>query len=253
MQKILLSICAGLLLTFTLAAQTVMVSGTVLDSTRKLIVPSVKVTSTSGAITYTDSVGHYNILVNPTDSIAFFYRNKSTTWFPVADMRYTKTFDIALQIRLESRYQTLQEIVVIGKSYRQDSIENREKYKRIFNGSTGGLKLTETTTYGGTPGLDPNEIINMFRFRRNRSLKAFQKRLLDEEAEKFVSNRFNKPLVKRISGFQGAILDSFMEQWRPDYDFTVTATEYQFHEYILEASKLYRKGIVPNREMQEQK
>ena len=88
----------------------------------------------------------------------------------------------------------------------------------------------------------------MFRFRRNRNLKAFQKRLLDQEAEKFISNRFNKSLVKRITGFQGAELDSFMEQYRPPYDFTVMATEYDFHSYILEASKLYREGVLPERD-----
>jgi hypothetical protein len=245
MRKILLIICIELLLAFSLPAQSIMVSGNVLDSTRKLIVPSVKVISSSGAITYTDSIGHYNILVNPSDSIAFIYRNKSTIWFPVSEIIYNKSFDIALQIRLQDRYQTLQEVVVIGKSYRQDSIENRERYAKIFNGSTGGLRLTETSTLGGTPGLDPNEIINMFRFRRNRNLKSFQKRLLEEEADKFVRYRFNKPLVKRITGFQDAILESFMEAWKPSYDFAVSASEYNFHAYILEASNLYRQGIVP--------
>ena len=79
MIKYLLIIFAGIVLTKSLPAQSIMVSGTVMDSTRKLIIPSVKVTSASGAIAYTDSVGHYNILVNPNDSIAFFYRGKSTT------------------------------------------------------------------------------------------------------------------------------------------------------------------------------
>jgi hypothetical protein len=245
MIKFLLIISLGTLLAQSSPAQSVMVSGTVLDSTRSLIIPSVKVTSTSGAIAYTDSVGHYNILVNPDDSIAFFYRGKSTTWFPVADMKYTRTFDIALQVRLEDRYQTLKEVIVISKSYRQDSLENREKYSKIFNGSTGGLRLTETGAQGGTPGLDPNEIINMFRFRRNRNLKAFQKRLLDEEMDKFIAYRFNKSLVKRITGLQGAELGTFMEHYKPSYDFTVMATEYEFHSYILEASKLYRKGVLP--------
>jgi hypothetical protein len=245
MIKILLIISLGMLLAQSSPAQSVMVSGTVLDSTRTLIVRSVKVTSTSGAIAYTDSVGHYNILVNPDDSIAFFYRGKSTTWFPVADMKYTRTFDIALQVRIEDRYQTLKEVIVISKSYRQDSLENREKYSKIFNGSTGGLRLTETGAQGGTPGLDPNEIINMFRFRRNRNLKAFQKRLLDEEMDKFIAYRFNKSLVKRITGLQGAELGTFMEHYKPSYDFTVMATEYEFHSYILEASKLYRKGVIP--------
>jgi len=248
MLKTLLIIFSGIVLAQSLPAQSIMVSGNVLDSTRKLIVPSVKVTSTSGAMSYTDSVGHYNILVDQKDSIAFFYRGKSTTWFPVAEMKYARSFDIALQVRIEDRYQTLKEVVVISKSHKQDSAENRAKYDKIFNGSRGGIRLTETTTYGGTPGLDPNEIINMFRFRRNRNLKAFQKRLLDEEADKFIAYRFNKQLVKRITGLQGAQLDEFMVMYKPAYDFTVAATEYEFHYYILEASRLYRQGVLPGKE-----
>ena len=248
MIKYLLIILASISMAGSSSAQSVMVSGTVMDSTRKLIIPAVKVISVSGAIAYTDSIGHYNILVNKFDSIAFFYRGKSTTWFQVADMKYTRTFDIALQVRIEDRYQTLREVIVIKKSHRQDSIENREKYAHIFNGSTGGLRLTETGTQGGTPGLDPNEIINMFRFKRNRNLKAFQKRLLDEEADKFIAYRFNKSLVKRITSFEAARLDSFMVYYKPSYDFTVSATEYEFHSYILEASKMYREGILPRDE-----
>lgn len=246
MRSLLLLIFASSIATGFLSAQSIMVSGVVLDSTRMLTVPAVKVTSTSGAIAYTDSVGHYNILVKTTDSIAFFYRGKFTTLFPVENIKYNRSFDIALQVRIEDRYQTLKEVVVISKSYRQDSVENREKYSKVFNGTSGGLRLTETQAFGGNPGLDPNEIINMFRFRRNRSMKAFQKRLLDQEADKFIANRFNKPLVKRITGFQGTELDGFMNYYKPAYDFTVIATEYEFHYYILEASKLYRKGVIPS-------
>ena len=53
------------------AQKDVMIRGYVYDSTRMLTIPQVKVTSTSGAIAYTDSVGYYNILVSPRDSISW--------------------------------------------------------------------------------------------------------------------------------------------------------------------------------------
>lgn len=227
-------------------AQDVLVSGSILDSTAKLTIPSVKVMSNRGAVTYSDSVGHYNLLVFSDDSVHFTYRNKTTVWFPVKDMKYSRQFDIALKIRIQDRYQTLKEVVVIKKSYRQDSLENRQKYSKIFNGSTGGLRLTESSMLGGgTPGLDPNEIINLFRFRRNKSIKNLQKRLLDEEANKFIEYRFNKNLVKRISGLESPDLETFMRVWRPTYDLCAGASEYDFHYFILEASKLFKKGVVP--------
>lgn len=225
--------------------QQFMLSGTVLDSTRKFILPAVKVSSTSGGVTYTDSAGAYNLLVSSGDSVNFTYRNKATMWYPVNTIKNTRAFDISLRVTLYDGYKTLREVILIGKSYRQDSIENRQKYGKVFDASRGGLRLsTSTSTYGGA-GFDPNEIINLFRFRRNRNLKNLQNRLLQEEADKFIDYRFNKELVKQITGFQGSNLDRFMKIWRPDYEFTAMTSELEFHTWILEASRAYTRGEMP--------
>jgi hypothetical protein len=238
-------------------AQDVMISGTVLDSTRRFIVPAVKVTSTSGLITYTDSSGSYNILVKMTDSIHFTYRNKSTVWFPVRDIKYGYPFDISLQVKMGDKYNNmLREVIIIKKSYREDSLEFRNKYAKTFNSTTGGLRMSDgpSALYGGTPGLDPNEIINMFRFRRNRNLRALQDRLLSQEQEKFINYRFSKSLVKRITGLKdGKDLETFMKAWRPDYEFAAYSTEIEFHTYILEAYRSWKQGILPRPNTQDNK
>jgi hypothetical protein len=227
------------------AQQEIMIRGYVYDSTRMLTIPQVKVTSTSGAIAYTDSVGHYSILVSPRDSISFFFRGKSTAQFPVKDIRYQQGFDVSLRVTIQSKYQTLKEVIVIGKSYREDSLANREKYRKAF-GFDNGLRLSETNpVMGGTPGLDPNSIINMFRFRRNKSMKSLQSRLLEDEAQKFIDYRFSKSTVKQLTGLEGEQLKRFMEMYRPDYEFTAYSTEYEFYQYILDASKRFRRGLLP--------
>lgn len=228
------------------AQQPVLLRGVVYDSSRMVTVPSVKVTSTSGSIAYTDSIGHYAIFVGVKDSVSFYYRGKSTNWFAVRDIKYPSGFDIALQVNLPSRYQTLKEIVVIGKTYRQDSVENRERYRKVLGYDGPGLRMTETdASMGGVPGFDPNEIINAFRFRRNRSLKSLRNRLMEEEMEKFVDYRFNKRIVRTISGLEGDELDRFMTLYRPDYDFCALAPDLDFYQYILEASKRYKRGLLP--------
>ncbi|HSF45569.1 MAG TPA: hypothetical protein VLA58_06140 [Chitinophagaceae bacterium] len=242
-----LLLTAFLLFSANSLSQDIMVSGLVLDSTRKFILPNVKVTSTSGRVTYTDSLGAYNIMVTSEDSINFTYRNRPTMWYPVREMKNTRSFDIALQVTLTDGYKTLREVILIGKSYRQDSIENRMKYQKVFNGSTGGLRINPSggdNLYGGA-GLDPNEIINLFRFRRNRNLKSLQNRLLQEESDKFINYRFNKDLVKQITGFTGSNLERFMKIWRPDYEFTALSSDLEFHTYILEASRAYTRGEMP--------
>jgi hypothetical protein len=209
-------------------------------------VPSVKVTSTNGAIAYTDSIGHYSIMVGSKDSVSFYYRGRSTAWFSVQEIKYPAGFDIALQVNLPNRYQTLKEVVVIGKTHRQDSVENREKYRKVLGYDGPGLRMTETdASMGGVPGFDPNEIINAFRFRRNRSLKSLRNRLLEEEMEKFVDYRFNKRIVRTISGLEGDELDRFMTLYRPDYDFCAMAPDLDFYQYILEASRRYKRGLLP--------
>jgi hypothetical protein len=228
------------------AQQPVLLRGVVYDSSRLVTVPSVKVTSTSGAIAYTDSIGHYSIMVGQRDSVSFYYRGRSTNWFAVREIKYPAGFDISLQVNLPSRYQTLKEVVVVGKTYRQDSAENREKYRKVLGYESPGLRMTETdASMGGVPGFDPNEIINAFRFRRNRSLKSLRNRLLEEEMEKFIDYRFNKRTVRTISGLEGDELDRFMVMYRPDYDFCALAPDLDFYQYILEASKRYKRGLLP--------
>jgi len=223
----------------------VWISGRVYDTTRMVSIPAVKVSSKSGIVTFTDSIGRYGLTVGATDSIFFSYMGKSTTSFPVKDIRYPNGFDIALQVRVKDRYETLKEVVVIGKSYKQDSLENRERYAKVFNFDKGGLRLSETGSTGGTPGLDLTSLIESFRFRRNKTMKSFQNRLIEEEQDKFINNRFSKTLVKQITGLENRDLEKFMVVYKPPYEFTAFSGEYEFHKYILDASKYFKKGILP--------
>lgn len=235
---------ALLLLPAILSAQTeVLLQGVVYDSTRMRVIPSVRVTSTGGRVAYTDTVGQYRILVASRDSVSFTYRGRNTNLFPVRDIRYPQGFDISLQVTVADQYKTLKEVIVIKKTYRQDSVENRERYRKVFDFERG--VTVNSGGFDGGAGLDPNSLINLFRFRYRKSMTSFQNRLLSEEAEKFVNHRFTKPLVKNLTGLEGEDLDHFMIVYRPSYEFTAMTTEYQFYQYILDASRLYRKGLMP--------
>lgn len=167
---------------------------------------------------------------------------RSTNRFPVRDIRYPEGFDISLQVTIADQYKTLKEVIVIKKTYRQDSIENRARYQKIFNFEKG-ISINSGGIAGA--GIDPNSLINLFRFRWRKSMTSLQNRLLAEEAEKFVGHRFHKELVKNLTGLEGEDLDHFMLVYRPSYEFTALTTEYQFYQYILDASRLYRKGVLP--------
>ncbi len=215
------------------------ISGRVLDNSKLNGVESAKVISTGGMVAYTDSMGKYHIPVNMNDSIYFIYNGKPTQKFPVAKISNPQQFDISLMVEVPGKYRVLKEVVLYSKNYKQDSIENREAYADIFNYEKPGLSTSVSPT--GGVGADLDELINVFRFKRKRRLKAFQMRLEEEEQEKYVTYRFNKKNVHRITGLQSPQLDSFLVWYRPSYTFAAQCDELSFNQYILNAFYQFKK------------
>lgn len=216
------------------------IKGTVYDSTRTFPLELVSVLSTSGRGTITNSNGEYIIEVAEKDSIWFSYLNKPTIKFPVLKIATPQNFDISLQVNVP----LLKEVKIRPRNYRQDSLQNREDYAKIFNYKKPGLSVV-TPQYGAAAGFDLNEIINVFRFKRNRSIQSFQRRLLQQEQDKFVDYRFSKALVLRLTGLKDAARDSFMLIHRPSYYFAINADEYSFQKYIKDAYIRFQKGLPP--------
>jgi hypothetical protein len=214
--------------------------GTVYDSSRNFPLEAVSVLSSSGKGTITNTDGVYQIEVSEKDSIWFSYLGKPTVKFPVTKIASPHGFDIALNVNVP----VLREVKIRQRNYKQDSIQNRKDYAKIFNYQKPGLKSV-TPQYGAAAGFNLEELINVFRFRRNRNLKSFQNRLLEQEREKFVSYRFNKALVRRLTQLSGPELDSFMLVFRPGYDFTLTSSDYDFQEFIKISHSRFKKGLRP--------
>jgi len=217
-------------------AQLYKIRGTVYDSSRNYPLEAVSVLSTSGRGTSTGADGYYEIEVIEADSIWFSYLGKPTVKFPVLKIASPHSFDISILVNIP----TLKEVKVRPRNYKQDSTQNRVDYGKIFNYQKP--RLTPNVTTSGV-GFDLDEIINMFRFRRNRSMASFQKRLLIDEQDKFIDHRFNKALVRRLTLLDGSELDSFMLLYRPSHTFTKMAGEYEFQYYIKTAFFRFRKGL----------
>jgi len=236
---ILLSFCFAIA-SNSLRAQ-FLLNGTVYDSSKVNLVEGVRVVSTSGLFTVTDSMGNYHIMVNEKDSISFVFRNKPTQKFAVKSVTDPNHFDISLRITVKGKYNTLREVVVRSKSYRLDSLENRQTYADVFDYKKPGLSAT---MQDGVAGADLDELINMFRFKRNKRLHKFQLRLEEQERDKYVNYRFNKTLVKRITHLEGDQLDSFMVKYRPTYEFVSTVDELTFNQFVLDASYQFKISLL---------
>lgn len=216
------------------------IMGTVYDSSRNFPLEAVSVLSSSGRGTITNVDGQYQIEVSEKDSIWFSYLGKPTMKFPVLKIMNPMGFDISLRVSVT----VLKEVKIKPRNYKLDSLQNRADYAKIFNYKKPGLK-TVTPQYGAAAGFDLQEIINAFRFKRNRSLASFQRRLLEEEREKFITHRFNKALVRRLTLLDGKELDSFMLVFRPSFEFAQLSSEYDFQLYIKQAHSRFKKGLPP--------
>lgn len=202
------------------------IKGTVYDQSQLFAMPGVSVLSSSGVGTSTDSAGHYRIVLPPNDSIYFSYLGRHTASIPVKRIARGYPLDMSLAVRIDS----LPLVVVRPKAYRYDSAENRDEYRKVFDyspdyvvgGANGGIGLNLDMLFGA---------------KKNRQMLSLQRRLLEEEQDKYVSYRFNRSLVKRITGLQRPALDTFMRLYRPSYQFIRNCeNDYDFYKYIKDCS-----------------
>lgn len=220
----------------------VTIRGTVYDMTKTRLLEGVSVMSTSGKGTVTNSTGRYAIEAGEKDSIFFSYLNKPTVKFAVSSLSHFNDFDISLHVPSN----ILPEVYIMAPSYRYDSLQNRKDYAKIFNYNKPSIGITSSPGGAGV-GLDLDEFINIFRFKRNKSMLGFQRRLMQEEEDKFIDHRFNRIIVKEVTGFSGAELDRFMKMCRPTYEFTQLSSEYEFLNYIKKSYLQYNAVFQPKK------
>jgi hypothetical protein len=217
-------------------AQVIEIKGAVYDGTQQYAMQGVSVVSTSGIGTKTDSVGRYKLMVPMSDSIVFSYLGRGTAKYPVKDMPRGYPFDVSLQITMD----TLPEAFVKSPNYRADSMANRQEYAKAFDYSKGimhNMKLDRRAGFG--IGLDLDMLLNP---KAGRELQTLQDRLVWEEQDKYIEHRWNKAVVRRVTGLEPPALDSFMRQYRPSYDFIESCkTEYEFYKYIQEWGKFFEE------------
>ena len=220
------------------AAQWYKIRGFVYDSSRLYTIEAVSVLSTSGKGASTNRDGYYEIEVMENDSIWFSYLNKPTVKFPVIKIINPMGFDVSILINVPE----LKEVKVRQRNYKLDSIQNRLDYAKIFNYDKPKIRPQMTPGgFGAGVGFDLEELINMFRFRRNKSMLSFQQRLLQEERDKFIDHRFGKALVVRLTGLSGEERDRFMLRCRPTYEFCLQAGDYDFQAWIKACFEKYKQ------------
>lgn len=239
-KNFLFSLFICCIVTTSVFGQSTIIAGTVFDISGRRPVEAVMVQA-GKIVTYTDSLGRYLINVNKRDSIAFSLFGKSTQKFPLDTVEDPMHFNVMIHV---IGYD-LPEVRVRNSNYRLDSIQNRIAYSKFFNYTPPSLKFTpplNPVPGSLTIGLDLDEIINAFRFKRNRNLQFLQNRLISQEREKYVDYRFTKIFVQRVTHLEGLSLTDFMEYCRPSYDVLALLNDLELGYYIEQKLKAYKSG-----------
>ena len=213
-------------------AQTAVVSGTVYDISGRRPVEAV-IVHTNDHQSTTDSLGRYIITVRAKDSIWFSLFGKSTQKYTLDTIEDKRNFNIMIHVNGVD----LPEVTVRNNNYRLDSIQNRYDYAKFFNYQPPGIRLANNANLfnpsgGLSIGFDLVEMINMFRFKRNRNLGYLQKSLISQEQEKYVNYRFTKRFVQKITLLEGEPLTQFMDYCKPSYEVLGLLNDLELGYYI---------------------
>ena len=222
-------------------AQSIALSGVVYDISGRRPIEAVVVSSNNNHA-ITDSLGRYIINVRAKDSLWFTLFGKSTQKYPIDTVIDVHNFNIMIHVTGVD----LPEVRVRNSYYKLDSIQNRQDYAKYFNYQPPGLKLSNNQQLLGSAGLtvgfDLDEIINMFRVKRNRNLQFLQKRLVSQEQEKYINYRYTKRFVQKLTHLEGAPLAKFMEYCKPSYEILGLLNDLELGDYIQRKFVLYKKG-----------
>lgn len=134
----------------------------------------------------------------------------------------------------------LREVSIIGSSLTPK--DRYEKTLREYKYATdlGSSKNLLSVNQNGA-GLGIDAIYNLLS-RKGRNARHLQAILERDYKEQLIDYRFNAVFVGRVLRINGAELVDFMQQYRPSYDFAITASDYSFIVFLRNNYMTYKRN-----------
>ena len=146
----------------------------------------------------------------------------------------------AIFFQLKSLGINLREVAIAGKKLSpQEQYQQRLKeYKyKLDRGSS--KDILSVGSAGAGLGIDA--IYNLLS-REGKNARHLQKILERDYKESIIDYRFRPKYVKTILQLKDAEILDFMEQYRPTYDFVLTASEYAFVVFLRNSYASYKRN-----------
>lgn len=217
-----------------LSAQTGSVQGFVIDKDSKLRLAKVYIyNSKKDEGIYNTSKGEFRINAVPGDTLFAVLQGYAVDTVVLKGTQ-------AIYFQLKSLGINLQEVSITGKKLTpQEQYQQRLKeYKyKLDRGSSKDI----LSVGSGGAGLGIDAIYNLLS-REGKNARHLQKILERDYKESIIDYRFRPDYVKSILQLSDTETIDFMEQYRPTYDFVLTATDYAFVVFLRNSYASYKRN-----------
>jgi len=115
--------------------------------------------------------------------------------------------------------------------------ERREEFDKAYKSADPGDLLSSGSASGA--GLGINYIYNLLS-REGKNARRLTGIIRREYEDNVIDSKFARDLVHNLTGLKDGHLDNFMSNYRPSYDFALTATPYELTSYIKRKYEIFK-------------
>jgi hypothetical protein len=175
------------------------------------------------------------------DTIIVYAIGYKTYLYPVSNWKQSNII-----IRLKPLSIMLNGVAIkAARDHKKDSIRTRKEFAPVFNYKP--VRFTDAFT--PPPANVPFAFVNLnlgilfsALTRKNDPTNKLKKELLRDEQADYISTRYNKGLVSRVTQLKGDSLDKFSEKYYPAIDWVKKTSDYDMIQYIRAKLIEYRKA-----------
>jgi len=115
--------------------------------------------------------------------------------------------------------------------------ERREEFDKAYKSADPGDLITSGAAGGVGLGID--YLYNLLS-REGKNARRLTGIIRREYEDNVIDSKFTRDLAHNLTGLKGEHLDNFMSNYRPSYDFALTATPYELTAYIKRKYEIFK-------------
>ncbi len=146
----------------------------------------------------------------------------------------------SIYFQLKSLGINLQEVSITGRKLTPKELYDKRLKEYKYKLNKGSMKDMLSLGPGGV-GLGIDAIYNLLS-REGKNARHLQKILERDYKESIIDFRFNPNYVKTILQLNDSVSTDFMEQYRPTYDFVLSASDYAFVVFLRNSFASYKRN-----------